>query len=70
MGRVSTQPSLTYSFDNNSGSRKVQDVGLDGLINEDEFGFPSYQDYLQKLRMKVSPATLAAWEQDEFPAAA
>lgn len=65
-GRVSTQPSLTYSFDNNSGSRKVQDVGLDGLINEDEFGFPSYQDYLQKLRMKVSPATLAAWEQDEF----
>ncbi len=27
-GRVSTQPSLTYSFDNNSGSRKVQDVGL------------------------------------------
>ena len=41
-GRVSSQNSLTYSFDNATGSRSVQDVGLDGLPNDMEFTFPSY----------------------------
>lgn len=65
-GRVSSQNSLTYSFDNASGARKAQDVGLDGLPNDDEFQFPSYQDYIDKLRRKVSPETVARMEQDKF----
>ena len=65
-GRVSTQNSLTYSFDNNSGSRLVQDVGLDGLPNDDEFGFSSYKDYLDRLRQRLPASTVAEMEQDRF----
>ena len=65
-GRVSSQASLTYSFDNNAGSRKVQDVGLDGLPNGDEFTFSSYSDYLQRLRSKLSPAALERMQSDIF----
>ena len=57
-GRVSTQNSLTYSFDNNTSSRKTQDVGLNGLSTDDEFNFPTYSDYLDRLRAKLSPAAI------------
>ncbi len=65
-GRVSTQNSMTYAFDNNAGSRPVQDVGLDGLRNNDEFNFPSYSNYLDELRRKLNPATVAAMQDDQF----
>lgn len=65
-GRVSSQNSLTYAFDNNAGSRPVQDVGLDGLRNDDEFGFDSYRDYLDALRAKLSPATIDKMQSDIF----
>ena len=65
-GRVSSQNSLTYSFDNATGARKAQDVGLDGLPNDDEFVFPSYSDYLDKLKQRLSSETIARMEQDEF----
>ncbi|MBD5316441.1 MAG: cell surface protein SprA [Bacteroides sp.] len=65
-GRVSSQNSLTYAFDNNSGSRPVQDVGLDGLKNDDEFTFSSYQDYLERLRTKLSATRVAEMQADRF----
>ncbi|MDE7142201.1 MAG: cell surface protein SprA, partial [Muribaculaceae bacterium] len=65
-GRVSTQNSLTYSFDNNSGSRAVQDVGLDGLINADEYVAPSYQEYLGNLRNKLSATAIERMNDDRF----
>ncbi len=65
-GRVSTQNSLTYSFDNATGARKVQDVGLDGLPNADEFIFPSYRNFLDGLRQRLSPETIARMEADPF----
>ncbi len=65
-GRVSTQNSLTYSFDNATGSRLAQDVGLDGLPNDMEFNFPSYSDYLDKLRQKLSPTTIEKMQADKF----
>lgn len=65
-GRVSTQASMTYSFDNNSGSRPIQDVGLDGLINADEYNAPSYADYLTRLRQVLSPETQARYQTDPF----
>ncbi|MDE6269045.1 MAG: cell surface protein SprA [Muribaculaceae bacterium] len=61
-GRVSSQNSLTYSFDNNTSSRPVQDVGLDGLRNPDEFTFPTYSSYLDRLRERLSPATVERLE--------
>lgn len=65
-GRVSTQNSLTYSFDNNAGSRSVQDVGLDGLPNNMEFNFDSYQKFLDDLRIKLPPSTVATLQSDQF----
>ncbi|MDE6121144.1 MAG: cell surface protein SprA, partial [Muribaculaceae bacterium] len=65
-GRVSKQNSLTYSFDNNTGSRLVQDVGLDGLPNDDEFKFPSYDNYLQQLQRRLSPAAIDKMQSDRF----
>ncbi len=65
-GRVSTQTSMTYSFDNNTGSRPIQDVGLDGLQNADEYEFPTYADYLTQLRDKLSPETIALYQADRF----
>lgn len=65
-GRVSSQNSLTYAFDNATTSRLVQDVGLDGLINADEFGFSSYKNYLEQLRMKLAPDAISRMEDDPF----
>ncbi len=65
-GRVSTQNSLTYAFDNNTGSRVVQDVGLDGLKNDDEYTFPTYSDYLDELRSRLSAQTLEQMQADQF----
>ena len=65
-GRVSSQNSLTYSFDNATGARVAQDVGLDGLPNEMEFNFPAYRSYLDKLRTKLSPVTIERMMADEF----
>ncbi len=65
-GRVSNQNSLTYSFDNATGARIAQDVGLDGLPNNDEFAFSSYQEYLDGLRQRLAPATIEQMEKDPF----
>ena len=65
-GRVSNETSLTYAFDNTAGARANQDVGLDGLINDSEYVFSTYRDYLEKLRLKLSPAAIAALEDDQF----
>ncbi len=65
-GRVSKQNSLTYSFDNSNGARVVQDVGLDGLPNNDEYQFPSYSNYVDNISRRVSPETLQKWQNDAF----
>lgn len=65
-GRVSTQNSLTYSFDNNNGARVAQDVGIDGLPNDDEFAFPSYAEYVSAIQRRVSPETMQRMQDDAF----
>lgn len=52
-GRVPTVQSVVHAFDNNSESRKYQDVGLDGLHDDDERSF--FEDYLLKTQGIVSP---------------
>ncbi|MDE6179395.1 MAG: cell surface protein SprA, partial [Duncaniella sp.] len=65
-GRVSRQNSLTYAFDNNSSARPLQDVGLDGLKNDEEFTFSSYAEYLDRLRGRLSPQAVAEMQEDPF----
>ncbi len=65
-GRVSTQNSLTYAFDNTADTRKAQDVGLDGLKTDDEFEFGSYKDYLDRLRQRLPASTIEVMQTDKF----
>ena len=65
-GRVPTQTSLTYAFDNASGSRVLQDVGLDGLSTADEFNHKSYSDYVEALKVLLDEPVKTAMEQDPF----
>lgn len=65
-GKVSTQTSMTYAFDNAQGSRRVQDVGLNGLSTEEELTYPTYREYTDKLRQRLSPDAIARMEEDKF----
>lgn len=65
-GRVSRNQSLTYAFDNATGARKRQDVGLDGLQNDEEYTFHSYRDFLEQLNTKLSPDVQARMREDQF----
>ncbi len=65
-GRVSSQNSLTYSFDNATGARLTQDVGLDGLSNDNEYEFSTYSDFLDRLRARLAPDAIERMQQDRF----
>lgn len=65
-GRVSTQNALSYAFDNTSGARKKQDLGLNGLSTEEEFAFPTYSNYVTQLRTKLNPTAVSQMESDQF----
>lgn len=55
-GRVPNTTSVTYAFNNSSGSREKQDVGLNGLSSEDERNFGAYKEFLATVQGKVSAA--------------
>ncbi len=63
-GLVPTQQSTVYAFDNSSGARELQDVGLNGLSSEQELQFSTYQDFLEQLTPQISATTLAEWQDD------
>ena len=65
-GKVSSQSSLTYAFDNTNGARILQDVGLDGLSTADEFNHPSYKTFLSELRAVLPESTVASMQEDPF----
>jgi len=65
-GRVPLIQSTVNAFDNSSGARKNQDVGLDGLSTADEFIFPTYSDYVTGVSHKVTPDELAKMKDDQF----
>ena len=52
-GRVSTLQSLVNAFDNDPQSRRYQDIGFDGLDDEDESSF--YSEFLERLQTQVIP---------------
>lgn len=53
-GRVPSSTSTTYAFNNNSGARDMQDIGLDGLKSSEERSFGAYQEFLSSIQSKVS----------------
>lgn len=63
---MSRQNSLTYAFENAENARPMQDVGLDGLPNDDEFTFGSYAEYLDRLRTKLPGSTISEMQDDPF----
>lgn len=64
-GRVASKTSLTYAFDNTNGARILQDVGLDGLSDSDEFTHYSYAKFLSELG-RLPESTKAAMQEDPF----
>ncbi len=54
-GRVPSEKSVVYSFSTESGARQKQDIGLNGLSNEDERSYGIYSDYLAQMQTKVTP---------------
>lgn len=65
-GRVSRRSSTVYAFDNSSETHKRQDVGLDGLGNDEEQTFGTYSEYAKKVLNKVNPDIAAKWRNDRF----
>ncbi len=55
-GRVPTVQAVVQAFDNDPQSRRYQDVGLDGLSDEDEMAF--FDSFLQAVGVVVSPEVL------------
>jgi len=55
-GRVPTVQAVVQAFDNNIDSRRYQDVGLDGLSNEDEAAF--FDSFIQAVGAVVSPVVM------------
>ena len=55
-GRVPNTTSVVYAFNNESGARERQDIGLNGLSSEEERTFGAYREFLMAVQGKVSPA--------------
>ncbi len=61
-GRVPVQATQTYAFATTTGSRALQDVGLNGLNDEQERSYEAYSDFLNSVT--VNDSVRAAWNQD------
>ena len=62
-GKVPKGQIIQYAFDNDPASRSIQDVGLDGLSNDDER--TKFAGYIQSLRNNgVDPAVISEIEND------
>lgn len=65
-GKVSSKSSTAYSFDNTEGIRVKQDVGLDGLTNDEEFSWPGMAEYVDAVKNKLTPEALDRLSNDPF----
>ena len=65
-GRVSKTQSVVNAFDNDKSARMNQDIGLDGLRNEEEFTFKTYKDYLSTWETKIGAQYVDSLRNDPF----
>lgn len=64
-GKIPTQATQTYAFATTSGSRPLQDVGLNGLNNEEEREYGAYKEWLDSISSIVAnDSLLQAWRND------
>ena len=61
-GRIPVQATQTYAFATTSGSRALQDVGLNGLNDEQERSYPAYNAFLNSV--SVNDSVRSAWNAD------
>ena len=54
-GWVPNQNAVTYAFNTTSDSRRLQDIGFNGLTSEEERSFGPYTKFLQEVRSRVRP---------------
>ncbi len=68
-GKVPTRQSLNYAFDNtdpNNNTRRLQDVGLNGLTKEEEKSFGIYKNLIDTLEKTLSGNVLSQMKEDQF----
>lgn len=53
-GKVPIQPTQTYAFATTSGARAKQDVGLNGLTDDEERSYPAYANFLNGVTVNDS----------------
>lgn len=63
-GRVPRVQAITYAFDNDN--LEQQDVGLDGLSDEDEATFSTYKRYTDALREKLNADAKESMRDDPY----
>jgi len=65
-GLVPRTTSTVNAFSNEAGSRALQDVGLNGLNDDQERLWGAYKTFVDTLRKKVSGDVLSRWSRDPF----
>ena len=64
-GKIPVQATQTYAFATTTGSRKKQDVGFNGLTDEEEQQFGAYNQWINSVGSIVTnDSTLQSWRQD------
>ena len=64
-GKIPVQATQTYAFATTKGSRKKQDVGFNGLTDEEEREYGAYNQWLNSVGSIVSnDSIMQAWRQD------
>ena len=62
-GKIPVQATQTYAFATTSGSRERQDVGFNGLTDEEERSFGAYAEFLQQMPV-TNDSIRKAWTAD------
>ena len=66
-GKIPVQATQTYAFATSSGSRNLQDVGLNGLNDNEEREYGAYKDWLDAVvnsGMITNDSIIQAWRND------
>ena len=64
-GKIPVQATQTYAFATTSGSRKLQDVGFNGLNDEEEQQYGAYHEWLESVANTITNDSIRqAWYND------
>ena len=63
-GKIPVQATQTYAFATTNGARAKQDVGLNGLTDEEERTFAPYQEFNNMVASLASDSLRTAWQTD------